>query len=188
MAIMDFTKLLSLKFDERFNVVILSDIYHRYSLDKMKAYILSAEQQEITKEMVYGRFKWYVYNPSLVEPIEEKNDSARKVIERSMELFPDERIPYGYFSVQIPEVFYRLGNIEEANKITKEIADMYISELGYYFSLEMKFSKTLQSEKQLGLQILQELIRLTGLYQQDELNDQLKEKFNAFYVLYREGA
>ena len=119
---------------------------------------------------------------------EEKNDSARKVIERSMELFPNERVPYGYFSVQIPEVFYRLGNIEEANKITNEIADMYISELGYYFSLEMKFSKTLQSEKQLGLQILQELIQLTELFQQNELNDQLKEKFNAFYALYRKGA
>ena len=105
-----------------------------------------------------------------------------------MELFPNEKIPYGYFSVQIPEVFYRLGNIEEANKITTEIADMYISELGYYFSLEMKFSKTLQSEKQLGLQILQELIQLTELFQQNELNDQLKEKFNAFYVLYRKGA
>ena len=119
---------------------------------------------------------------------EEKNDSARKVIERSMELFPNERIPYGYFSIQIPEVYYRLGDIEKANMVVTEIADMYISELGYYFSLEMKFSKTLQSEKQLGLQILQELIRLTELFQQDELNDQLMEKFNAFYVLYRKGA
>jgi len=119
---------------------------------------------------------------------EEKNDSARKVINRSMELFPKERVPYGYFSVQIPEVYYRLGNIEEGNRITREIADIYISELDYYFSLEMRFSKTLQNEKQLGLQILQELIRLTESFKQDELNNQLEEKFNAFYVLYRKGA
>jgi len=119
---------------------------------------------------------------------EEKNDSARKVINRSMELFPNERVPYGYFSVQIPEVYYRLGNIEEANKVATEIADMFISELDYFFSLERRFSKTLQREKQLGLQILQELIQLTELFQQDELNNQLEEKFNAFYVLYRKGA
>ncbi|MBA7572403.1 hypothetical protein ES708_14183 [subsurface metagenome] len=119
---------------------------------------------------------------------EEKNDSARKVIERSMELFPNERIPYGYFSVQIPEIYYRLGDIEKANMVTTEIADMFISELDYFFSLESRFSKTLQREKQLGLQILQELIQLTELFQQEELNNQLKEKFNAFYVLYRKGA
>jgi hypothetical protein len=119
---------------------------------------------------------------------EEKNDSARKVIERSMELFPNERVSYGYFSVQIPEVYYRLGNIEEANMVATEIADMFISELDYFFSLERRFSKTLQREKQLGLQILQELIQLTELFQQDELNNQLKEKFNAFYALYRKGA
>ena len=65
---------------------------------------------------------------------------------------------------------------------------MYISELDYFFSLERRFSKTLQREKQLGLQILQELIQLTELFQQDELNNQLKEKFNAFYELYRKGA
>ncbi|MBE9509936.1 MAG: hypothetical protein IMY71_03590, partial [Bacteroidetes bacterium] len=119
---------------------------------------------------------------------EEKGDSARKVIERSMELFPNERAPFGYFSVQIPEVYYRLGNIEEANKVATEIADMYISELDYYFSLERRFSKTLQREKQLGLQILQELIQITELFKQDELNNQIKEKFNTFYTLYRKGA
>ncbi len=119
---------------------------------------------------------------------EEKKDSARKVIERSIELFPNERVPYGYFSVQIPEVYYRLGNIEEANKVATEMADMYISKLDYFFSLERRFSKTLQREKQLGLQILQELIRMTELFQQDELNNQLKEKFNTFYTLYRKGA
>ncbi len=120
--------------------------------------------------------------------IEEKKDSARRVIDRSMELFPNERVPYGYFSIQIPEVYYRLGNIEEANKVATEITDMYISELDYFFSLERKFSKTLQREKQIGLQILQELIQITELYQQAELNNQLKEKFNTYYELYRKGA
>lgn len=118
---------------------------------------------------------------------EEKEDSARKVMERNMELFPDERVPFGYFSIQIPEAYYKLGNIEEANKVVTEIAEIYFSELNYYFSLERRFSKTLQREKQLGLQILQEMIQITGAFQQDELNRQLKEKFDTFYALYMKG-
>lgn len=104
-----------------------------------------------------------------------------------MELFPDERVPFGYFSIQIPEAYYKLGNIEEANKVVTEIAEIYFSELNYYFSLERRFSKTLQREKQLGLQILQEMIQITGAFQQDELNRQLKEKFDTFYALYMKG-
>ena len=116
-----------------------------------------------------------------------EGDSVRALatLDRCMEIMPHERIPFGYFMVPVIEAYYQLGEIEKANRCLKILSESNEEELRYFLSLDPKFRDDTSYDKQLRMHIIQETVRLTSEYQQDELFRLQQKKFEELVVLYQ---
>lgn len=91
--------------------------------------------------------------------LENKRDSAQKVLDYAMILMPGEKVPLNYFIHPIIESYYQLDNPgkEKAQKLIDDLYNIYGSELEYYFSfptekiggVSMEILKNLQFYNQL---------------------------------------
>ena len=113
-----------------------------------------------------------------------KEDSAIVVLDRCMELMPSERVPYDIFSVGMAEVYYGCDENDKANKIIDEYAAVCNEELNYYFSFSPSVGRAIDYEKRVNLQILQELVRLTKQFNENERATILESQFNELYAQY----
>ena len=68
-----------------------------------------------------------------------KYEEAVAVLDRCQELFPDEKIPYGfYYEGYFPEFYYRAGEMEKGDAVLMKVAANAEDELRYYKSLNDK--------------------------------------------------
>lgn len=120
---------------------------------------------------------------------ENKTDSALKVLDRCMDLFPDEKIPYNSTLLSVITAYYHAGANETAGSLVDSLSKKMYSELNYYFGLNNKYisgRRNIDSEKQFCLFILQELYRITGENNQQALNKEIEENFMKYMQLYRQ--
>ncbi|MBI5218059.1 MAG: DUF2723 domain-containing protein [Bacteroidia bacterium] len=140
---------------------------------------------------------------------ENKLDSAMKVLDRCEELIPDKIINYNYFNMGIADAYYRASKIdkngtllkddnkmekdgkiskpnalEKANEMVKRLADITVNDLNYYFSVGPEYAQGVDYEKRRSMMVMQELVRMTKQYKQDDLNKELEAKFNLLYQKY----
>ncbi|MDR3251797.1 MAG: DUF2723 domain-containing protein [Tannerella sp.] len=54
---------------------------------------------------------------------EDKRDSALKVLDRCVEVFPEENVPYDYSMAEIADLYYYLGQKDKAEKIARIVID-----------------------------------------------------------------
>jgi len=66
---------------------------------------------------------------------EGKSDSARLVLDRCVQLMPEEKVPYDVFVPAIAETYYTLGEDEKAGQIVRRHLEILTEDLVYYFSL-----------------------------------------------------
>ncbi|MFN8257524.1 MAG: DUF2723 domain-containing protein [Bacteroidales bacterium] len=113
-----------------------------------------------------------------VKLIEEgKKDSAIKVLDRCLELMPDNRVPYNYFNVFMADAYYKAGETIKANEMVKILANKTIENLEFYLTLPSKFEKRTDNEKEYNLQMAQQLLQLLDMNKQDALLNELNAKF-----------
>jgi hypothetical protein len=115
---------------------------------------------------------------------EGKTDSAKVVLDRCMQIMPNERVPFDYFMLQIIENYYRLGDNETANQCVIKLSDNTSEELGYFLGSEKKFREGLDYELQLRMHIMQQLVSITEKYGQSDINRKQLEIFQEFVNLY----
>jgi len=113
-----------------------------------------------------------------------KRDSAVNVLDKCMELFPHEKIPYDIFILGLVEIYYKAGEFDKANEIANKFAEISKDDLEYYLSLKGKFVSSVDYEKKLSLHIFQELVRITKEFDQKELGSELEKAFNNLYLKY----
>jgi len=115
---------------------------------------------------------------------EGKNKKAEEVLDRIIELTPHHQLSYDYFVVPIAEAYYRLNLPEKANEIVRQLANIYGDNLSYYLSLEGSHAKAVAYETKVGMSVLQELVKLTEDYKQDELYEEVNAKFDTLIQKY----
>ena len=119
---------------------------------------------------------------------ENKVDSALFVLDRCMQLFPDEKVPFNNTLLVVISAYYRAGAIEKANTLVNQIMLKTNAELDYYFGLkpEHKVSyKELSMEIQMDLYILREIFQITRTFEQKEINSIIEQSFRKYIKLYR---
>jgi len=118
---------------------------------------------------------------------ENKKDSAVMVLDRCMELFPDDKIPYNNTLISVISAYYHAEDYEAANDLVQQLFDKVTVELDYYFGLHPQFTsgtKDMSNEKQLNLYILQELYKITTDNNQVELAKDIETTFMQYMQLY----
>ena len=111
---------------------------------------------------------------------ENKKDSAIMVLDRCMELFPDEKIPFNNTLLPVIRAYYHAEDVKKANDLVDSLSNKMYIELDYYFSIPAKYKsreKDITSELQLSMYILQELYRITTDYNQTEKSKQIEDRF-----------
>jgi hypothetical protein len=121
---------------------------------------------------------------------EGKKDSAAKVLDRCMELAPNQKIPYDHFISGISytdrqtktpihysgviEAYYKCGEFEKGNTILLEFANILQQDFQYYQSLGDRFKRRFENEAYQSQNLYSELINLAENYKQDQVLQQIR--------------
>jgi len=121
---------------------------------------------------------------------EGKKDKAIEVLDRCMQLAPNNKLPYDHFISGITynnsqnkapihysgviEAYYKCGAFEKANKISLEFAEILQQDLQYYHSLNDRFKPRFENEAYQSQNMYNELIYLADVYRQTSILNQLK--------------
>jgi hypothetical protein len=117
--------------------------------------------------------------------MEGDNERAEKVLDRIVELTPNEKIPYDYFMIPIVESYYRLNKFDKANSILEKYYSIMESTTDYYLSMSLKYRRTIENEIYTNFQIIHQMGQLAVRFNQKELADKankyLEEKTKNLY-------
>ena len=118
---------------------------------------------------------------------EGKKDSAIKVLDKCMEVFPESSIPYNWFIVPVAEAYYLAGDTTKANKIVTRMTDLYEQNLIYFFAFKGKMATEIKDRKEQSLAIMNRLSILATTYKQTAVAKRPKELFEKYYQLYMQA-
>jgi hypothetical protein len=173
------------------------------AVDKDNAYYIGSVNADVMYDNLMHTFKWGNVNDpdvyidenidrmltnvrnnfgvlSTVLINQSKPDSALQVIERCLEVVPENKVPFGYSMIPIAENLFKLGEEEDAITIVEAIRDNTIQDLEYYTSLQGRFANYLGYEKQLALEVMRELSRVTKQYGEERMSIELDQQFQRY--------
>ena len=104
---------------------------------------------------------------------EEQNEKAQKVIEKAFEILPDNKVPYDYFNLQMINVLFEMGAVEQAEKHVQIMFDSVTDELDYYTTLNQEYAQMVASELRMASTLLMQLNEICQHYHSehaDEIN------------------
>ena len=111
-------------------------------------------------------------------------ERAKNVLDRCIEVIPEENVPYDYFMLSIAENYYRIQEYESANKIIGSLVDMYSDNLKYYTSLSGEKRKYVKEEEERAKLILQEMIRMTNeKYPDSGMSEEMQDRYTSINSL-----
>jgi len=110
---------------------------------------------------------------------EGKNDKAIEVLDRCFELVPIDLVPPEYFTMELADSYFKAGANEKGKTILEQAFEIFNDELGYYFSLDLKFvqTKSVNEEIQRGLFYLQRMERAARNSGDDEFAKKISDAF-----------
>ena len=97
--------------------------------------------------------------------VEGDSTSAIKVLDRCIELMPNEKVAYNFFMLPMLENYYKCGEKEKARNIITTITETLEEKLTYYNQFDKK--KNVKNETQRSLAIYNSLVKIA--YAQDDI-------------------
>ena len=117
-----------------------------------------------------------------------QNDSAVAVLDRCLEFFPDEKIPYDFYMLAYPEIYYKAGAVEKGDELIDVIIDNCLDNLRYYNELNEKFVPYYAETIRENLAIINEMSNIASRNSRHELKMELEktleEQFSKFMYLF----
>lgn len=95
---------------------------------------------------------------------EGKRDKALEVLEKVMEEIPVDKFEHSYFTFNLIEAYYKLGQMEKARELMDGYADQLDQQLVYYKSFERKKQRELDREIRYAMGSLQQLVTYANQY------------------------
>jgi len=108
--------------------------------------------------------------------IEGQFEKAENVLDRCIEVMPNEAIPYNYFNLPIADAYYRINKKDKGNEIVMTLAENYFDELEYYNSVDQKTVSSMQREYGMAGEVVNNLYRLSQNYQDSIAVSYLNER------------
>ncbi|MEI6899743.1 MAG: hypothetical protein WCL00_07695, partial [Bacteroidota bacterium] len=115
---------------------------------------------------------------------EGKKDSAKKVLDRCMEVMPEPAIPLNYFSVQIIEGYFKVGDLKKGESLATRYFGLLDEDLKYLFSFPENELKLMDNDFQEDLMSLDKINNLAKEYKLEALSKRAETSFQEYYQLY----
>ncbi len=117
-----------------------------------------------------------------------QNDSAVAVLDKCQEFFPNEKIPYDYYMISYPEVYYKAGAVEKGDELINKIIDNCIDNLRYFNEIEPRFVAYYADAIRENLAVINEMSNVAARNQRMELKVSLEnlldQEFDKFVSLF----
>ena len=117
-----------------------------------------------------------------------QNDSAVAVLDRCLEFFPDEKIPYDFYMLSYPEVYYKAGAAAKGDEIINKIVANCLDNLRYFSELDVRFIPYYAETIRENLAMINEMSNVAKRGNRIELNmrleNTLEEEFGKFMYLF----
>jgi hypothetical protein len=118
---------------------------------------------------------------------ENKKDSAIAVLDRCLELVPNDIVPYQYFALELAESYVQAGATDKGIEMVETAYSNFDDELNYYFALEPKLlmSMGISEEIQRNMFYLQRLQQVARLAGDDDLNEKIGASLQSYFERFR---
>ncbi|MBP6977707.1 MAG: DUF2723 domain-containing protein [Bacteroidales bacterium] len=104
---------------------------------------------------------------------EKKVDSAVRVTDRVLEIFPNAKIPFDLYMIPFLEIYYQAGEIGKANQLSEILLKNYEENITYYQSLSGRFAEYYSEDLEQAFMVLNRLAEMAREYEQKELADRI---------------
>jgi len=105
-----------------------------------------------------------------------KNDSVRTVLDKCLRLMPNSVVPFNASILPLIQVYYELGDYEEANSLVEELSFVLDQELAYFTDIQLfspvKYS-LIAGDFNFSIRTLYNLFSLARSYEQEEMANDL---------------
>lgn len=105
---------------------------------------------------------------------------ARIVLDRCVEVMPNEAISYNYFNIPIADAYYRLGEREKASEIVRVLADNYFDEMDYYTSIDQKTLSQMDRDYQLTNQVIGSIFNLAQAHNDKDALERISTLYQQY--------
>lgn len=112
-----------------------------------------------------------------------KADSAIVALDKSIEFFPHEKIPFDYFMLPWIDIYFEAGANEKAIDMMRTLADRYAEDFSYYVRLDSKFAQYYDNSMQEAMAVLQRLSDIARQRELPELKEELDQLLNQQFDL-----
>lgn len=112
-----------------------------------------------------------------------KADSAIVALDKSIEFFPHEKIPFDYFMLPWIDIYFEAGANEKAIDVMRKLAGRYAEDFSYYVRLDSKFAQYYDNNMQEAMAVLQRLSDIAQQRDLPELKDELDQLLNQQFEL-----
>ena len=118
-----------------------------------------------------------------------RNDSAILVLDKCQEFFPNEKIPYDFYMMAYPEIYYKAGAVDKGDKLINDIVDNMVDNLNYYSRLDDRFVSYYAEDIRENLAMINEMSNVAKKHNRLELSvsleNILEQEFNKFLGLFQ---
>lgn len=115
---------------------------------------------------------------------EGKKDKAIKVLDKVVEVTPQENVPYDVTMYAITLGYYQAGAAEKANVIAKKLFDNFETNIRYYYSFDRRDLPQFGSDPEQAQDILERLIYFAQTFKQPELAKEFESRYNQLLQTY----
>lgn len=129
----------------------------------------------------------------LAKVLAEKKDFERavNVLDKCIEFFPNEKIPFDYYMLQYPDIYYICGAMDKGDNVVKIIAQTATENIEYYGSLSKKLQVYYVEDLRDSMAMLNHLADVTRRYGRTDISATLKKKvddyWDQFQLLFNEA-
>ena len=106
------------------------------------------------------------------------NKKAIEVLDRMLEVFPNEKMPLTFDSFPAVELYYRAGQTEKGNQLVRTLSKNSFDMLEYYISLPDRLAVAIDEEQKREMSLINNLVILTKRYKQDDLNKEINDRLD----------
>ncbi|NCC72027.1 MAG: DUF2723 domain-containing protein [Sphingobacteriia bacterium] len=131
---------------------------------------------ESRRNIVMPRQNYFRLASALVE--RKEMDSAVVVLDTCQKYFPNNKIIYDMYALQMIEFYYEAGATNKGNEVADIIYANYEADLEYYASLETYFQEYYQEDVERAFSIIQHISSMARRYGQNDQADKIEASIN----------
>lgn len=124
---------------------------------------------------------------------EGKIEKAIKVLDKSVEIFPDRNIPFDYFTLSIAEGYFNAANaktdkskeyFEKGKVIIDRVYERNNQDINYYFKFKGGKRTNIESKIQMCVGVVQRIMQIAKAEKYEELAQKAEKDFETYYKMY----